>query len=83
MDDRTPPPLKPGVNAKHHNERFLRGGDLQPVMRDPLCLAMFAAWVNVRPDQLPKDMRAFTCKATMDAWQRVADAARKHIEGSH
>lgn len=48
--------------------------------RDPLCLAMFAAWMNVTPDQVSASLRAHTCEATAIAWQRVADAARAHIE---
>jgi hypothetical protein len=45
------------------------------VERDALALAMFAAWLNVRVDQIPPENRVHTCKATQDAWQRVADAA--------
>jgi hypothetical protein len=71
--------LRPGVNEKH-GERFLRGDDLQPVWRDPLALAMFAAWVNVDANKLPENMRAHTCLATAEAWARVADAARDFIE---
>ena len=44
--------------------------------RDPLALAMFAAWVNVPVDELPDAMKGHTCAATMAAWGRVADAAR-------
>lgn len=33
-----------------------------------------AAWVNVRPDQLPSAMQAHNCPATMEAWARVAKA---------
>lgn len=43
--------------------------------RDPLALAMLAAWVNIPVDQLPATMRAHTCEATMEAWKRVGDAA--------
>jgi hypothetical protein len=46
------PALRPGVNTKAR-ERFLRGDDLEPVLRDPLALAMLAAWLNVRVDQIP------------------------------
>lgn len=67
-------PLEPGVNVRR-GERFLRGDDLEPVLRDPLALAMLAAWVNTTPDKLPKEMRAHTCVATMTAWKRVGDAA--------
>lgn len=77
MDDK--PPLKPGVNWKHHNERFLRGDDLEPVLRDPLALAMLAAWVNAPVDKLPATMRAHTCTATMTAWKRVGEAARAYF----
>jgi len=47
--------------------------------RDPLALAMLAAWVNAPADKLPDTMRAHTCDATMDAWGRVAEAARGHL----
>lgn len=43
--------------------------------RDPLALAMLAAWVNCPVDQLPATMRAHTCTATMAAWKRVGEAA--------
>lgn len=39
-------------------------------------LIALAAWVNVRPDQLPKEMQAHNCPATMEAWGRVAQALR-------
>lgn len=44
--------------------------------RDPLALAMFAAWCNLPVDKLPEAMRAHTCPATAEAWARVAAAAR-------
>ena len=44
---------------------------------DHLARIALAAWVNVRPDQLPKEMQAHTCPATMQAWGRVAAAIRK------
>ena len=48
-----------------------------PVLhRDPLALAMFAAWCNLPVDKLPEAMRAHTCPATAEVWARVADAAR-------
>jgi hypothetical protein len=50
--------------------------------RDPLALAMFAAWVNVPVDQLPDNMRGHTCAATMEAWGRVADAALAHLKSN-
>jgi hypothetical protein len=43
--------------------------------RDPLALAMLAAWLNVRVDQLPETMRAHTCRDTMERWKRVGEAA--------
>lgn len=43
--------------------------------RDPLALAMLAAWLNVTPEQLPDVCRAHTCEATMLAWKRVGEAA--------
>lgn len=46
-----------------------------PIERDPLALAMLAAWVNVKVDQLPKELRALACPYTMTAWKRVGDAA--------
>lgn len=47
--------------------------------KDPLALAMMAAWVGVRVDQLPKEMQAHTCRHTMAAWKRVGDAAVAHL----
>jgi hypothetical protein len=49
--------------------------------RDPLALAMFAAWCNLPVDKLPEAMRAHTCPATAEAWGRVADAARTVLLG--
>jgi hypothetical protein len=70
--------LHEGVNVKA-GERFLRDADLQPAWRDPLALAMFAAWVNAPAERLPADLRAHTCEATKQAWQRVANAARQYL----
>jgi hypothetical protein len=42
--------------------------------RPPLELVALAAWLNVKPEQLPADLRAKNCDATMTAWKRVADA---------
>ena len=47
--------------------------------RDPLALAMIAAWLNVRPEQVPTEWRVHTCEQSMRAWQRVADAAREFL----
>lgn len=69
--------LRPGVNVRA-GERFLRGDDLEPVWRDPLALAMFAAWVNAPVDKIPAELRAHTCESTKAAWRRVADVARQH-----
>ena len=49
-------------------------------LRDPLALAMLAAWVNSPVDKLPETMRAHTCEATMAAWKRVGEAALKYFE---
>ena len=57
--------------------------DPRPLHRDPLALAMFAAWVNLPVDKLPEAMRAHTCPATAEAWQRVANAARAHLVPSN
>lgn len=46
------------------------------LQRDPLALAMFAAWVNLPSDRLPPEMRAHTCEQTAKAWERVATAVR-------
>lgn len=43
--------------------------------RDPLALAMFAAWMNVRPDQVPPEYLGHTNPHTMAAWKRVGEAA--------
>lgn len=48
--------------------------------RDPLALAMFAAWVGVEPDKVPREYRAHTCKHTREAWRRVGEAAIKYLE---
>ena len=48
--------------------------------RDPLCMAMIAAWLNVSVEQVPVAYRVHTCEASMAAWQRVADAARAHLK---
>lgn len=53
--------------------------DESVMKRDPLALAMFAAWCNLPADKLPEAMRAHTCPATAEAWGRVADAARSHF----
>lgn len=50
------------------------------IWRDPLALAMISAWCGVTPDQAPKNFGWHTCRATAAAWERVADAARDHIE---
>lgn len=51
------------------------------VERPPLEIVALAAWLNVRPHQLPPDLRAVNCEATTKAWKRVADAmAEAHIE---
>ncbi len=52
----------------------------EPVPRDPLALAMFAAWVNLPVDKLPPEMRGHTCAATMTAWKRVGDAAIAYLK---
>lgn len=49
-------------------------------LRDPLALAMLAAWVNAPVDALPDTMRAHTCPATMAAWKRVGEAARAYFQ---
>jgi hypothetical protein len=49
------------------------------IERDPLALVMFAAWVNLPVDKLPPEMRGHTCQATMEAWARVAAAARARL----
>lgn len=49
------------------------------LQRDPLALAMFAAWVNLPSDRLPPEMRAHTCEQTAKAWERVATAVRSWL----
>lgn len=51
------------------------------IWRDELAIVMIAAWCNVPSDKLPEEMKAHTCKATADAWTRVAEAAREYIDG--
>ena len=55
-------------------EEMARFRELFPL--DYLSRVALAAWVNVRPDQLPKEMQAHNCPATMEAWGRVAEAIR-------
>lgn len=43
--------------------------------RDPVAMAMLAAWLNVSFDQIPAENRAHLNPSTMAAWKRVADAA--------
>jgi hypothetical protein len=43
--------------------------------RDSIGLIMLAAWMNVRPDQVPRESRAYLNASTMQAWQRVGEAA--------
>ena len=51
-----------------------------PDIRPRLELIALAAWVNVaNPDALPKAMLAPTCRHTMTAWKRVADAIAKDL----
>lgn len=42
--------------------------------RDGMARIALAAWINVRPDQLPKESQAHTCPITMEAWGRVASS---------
>ena len=44
--------------------------------RDNLALAMLAAWLNVRVDQIPPENVAHTNPHTMEAWSRVGEVAR-------
>lgn len=46
-----------------------------PAARNDLGLHMLAAWLNVRPDQIPPENRAHTNAHTMEAWTRVGQAA--------
>ena len=64
-------------------EEMARFRELFPL--DHLSRVALAAWVNVRPDQLPKEMQAHNCPATMEAWGRVAhaiEAALASLEAS-
>lgn len=49
---------------------------------DHLALVALAAWVNVRPDQLPDTMRAHNCPSTIAAWGRVSGAIREAVMAS-
>jgi hypothetical protein len=42
--------------------------------RDDLGLVAIAAWLNVAPEKLPKEMRYHTSAATKEAWDRVVQA---------
>lgn len=44
--------------------------------RDELGMAMLAAWLNVRVDQIPPENRAHLNPYTMEAWRRVGEAAQ-------
>lgn len=48
--------------------------------RDDLAICMFAAFNNVKPEQLTEGMRFFPNESTQKAWARVAQAAREFIE---
>ena len=48
--------------------------------RDPLAMAMLAGWLNVSVEQVPERYQVYTCDASMEAWKRVADAARKFLD---
>ena len=62
-------------------EEMARFRELFPL--DYLSRVALAAWVNVRPDQLPKEMQAHNCPATMEAWGRVAEAIRAALKGGN
>jgi 3-methyladenine DNA glycosylase/8-oxoguanine DNA glycosylase len=49
--------------------------------RDDLGLVAIAAWLNVAPEKLPKEMRLHTCAATKEAWARVASALTAALAG--
>lgn len=51
--------------------------------RDGLSMAMLAAWLNVRIDQIPPENRAHLNPHTMAAWKRVGEAAIAHHKGKH
>jgi hypothetical protein len=51
----------------------------EALVRDPLALAMLAAWVNCPVDKLPPGLEGHTCEATMRAWKRVGDAAVAYL----
>lgn len=55
--------------------------DAQNYPRDEISLVMFAAFNGVNVEKLPEAMRYFPNEATKKAWDRVAEAARAHIEG--
>ena len=48
--------------------------------RDDLAICMFAAFNNVKPEQLTEGMLFFPNESTQKAWARVAEAARGFIE---
>jgi hypothetical protein len=45
------------------------------LQRDDVAMKMLAAWMNARVDQMPPENNTHLNAFTMDAWQRVADAA--------
>ena len=48
--------------------------------RSPLALAMLCAWNNIHPDKTPPEWWNHPSDENRQAWERVAQAARDHIE---
>jgi hypothetical protein len=51
------------------------------ISRSPLALAMLCAWNNIPEGQAPPAWWSHPNDQNRIAWERVAEAARKHIEG--
>jgi len=49
--------------------------------RSPLALAMLCAWNNIPEGQAPPEWWNHPSDQNRLAWERVAEAARKHIAG--
>jgi hypothetical protein len=56
--------------------RDLKGAitDQKMMVRTPIELAAFAAWINVAPTEVPDAYTSHVNSSTMAAWKRVADA---------
>lgn len=53
---------------------------MNKLAKSELDVVMLAAWLNVRPDQVPAEYKAQHLNAhTMAAWKRVGEAAMEYL----